>query len=102
MNSTKKNKLPRDAAFELDSNLGLIGGQTEILFGVKDLLYDILRELDAAAFRGDNFFRLDQVHSRLNATFELMRYSLDDLNEVQKNLGENNGILFAFLVRGEK
>ena len=97
-----ENTLPRDAAFDLDYNMGLINMEIETLFGVKDLLDDIKYSMDEAEIYGQNAVQRIYVHRRLNAIIELIRHSLKDLGAAHMDANQNKDVLFDYLVKGKE
>lgn len=92
-------KSAKDTAFELDINIGAISCQVETLFGVNDLLLNIVSELDGAVSRGEMMFPVYQIHRRLNAILDLHRYSLNDLEKYRKQAMENSETLFEHFIK---
>jgi len=92
----------REAAFDLDGNLGSIDSDVEVLFGAKDLLQDVKEVLAQAMVDGDSMIPITSIHGKLLAIHELIRFSLDDLSTACEQAQENKDVLFAHIIRGNE
>jgi len=84
------------AVSKLNYNLGAIRHETQTLFGVRDLLDDIEESMNEAEHHGENAVQLIYVHNRMRAVTELVRNSMEKLENARTDAVENSECLFDF------
>lgn len=95
-------KKVRDLTFDLDSELGAVGRQVEMLADIKIELNELITEMDDQEYigRGGTYYK--QFHRKVRILGELMNYVIQTLEENYKKTQEVHSEMFDEIKAEEK